>query len=408
MTKYILIMSAACAFSSVARGEAVASGVSTAVSSQALQATQRAAMQAAAQLQTQQGTSGNSGFGGSGGAALPAKATLQPTTSASTSGSSGNTQPAGAAINDGKLTNAGSTVGSASTATPSANESANKGKSSQNMGQGVNMVAGAGLMAFGAYKEYAGGDGTPYFIMGGLALVQGAMMGGNASDSGKTADATVDCWLPPCNGTPTNPGDPKDPNKPPPGGGDGPKGGFVNKDIKKGLEELKKAGYTITPKGVTGPDGKFTPASTYSTPAGMASAGFSPSTIKDIQAAIGTIQQTTSKIGAGNVAGMALADSGGGNDSGAGGAGSGAEGGALKFPTYKNPFAMGNDDKQKMVAGKTVSFGGDPIGVRGQNIFEMVHSCYEKKRQRSNFIENEGAVMRAPASLPPRPKGPKR
>ena len=67
-----------------------------------------------------------------------------------------------------------------------------------------------------------------------------------------------------------------------------------------------------------------------------------------------------------------------------------------------NPFNIDGDKKGQLVAGKTVMFDGEPIGVRGQNIFDMVHSCYQKKREGKHFIETEMDVAtRLPASVKP-------
>ena len=72
---------------------------------------------------------------------------------------------------------------------------------------------------------------------------------------------------------------------------------------------------------------------------------------------------------------------------------------------FTNPFAVGADAKKQMVAGKTVMFDGEPIGVRGNNIFDMVHAAYQKKRQNNNFIESAdsrpGPSTRMPASIRP-------
>ena len=78
--------------------------------------------------------------------------------------------------------------------------------------------------------------------------------------------------------------------------------------------------------------------------------------------------------------------------------------GAFKLPAFKNPFAVTNGDRKQIVAGKTVSFGGRR-GVRGQNIFEMVHSAYAKKRERANFVNNGPVVpVRLPAAAPAKNK----
>jgi hypothetical protein len=109
------------------------------------------------------------------------------------------------------------------------------------------------------------------------------------------------------------------------------------------------------------------------------------------------IRSELEKSGA-SVAAMPV-DSGGGGGYSAGG-GEGADFGDLssfQLPSLKNPFD--HADKKKIIAGKSLMVGGEPIGVKGDNIFDMVHRAYQKKRGRNQFLETTKGPARLPASM---------
>lgn len=306
-------------------------------------------------------------------------------------------------VRDGAVT--GSTTPTSSgtstpkaSSTPSINPSANQGQASQNMGKIINMAVGGAMMAACLASEP---PNYPLCAMGALALAQGAMDGGAAGQSGKTASASYGTGLGSNAGSGSSGGgsgstDPSNPNY-----GTG-KGGFNDPKIKAGLKALKEAGYEVSSAGVKGPDGKTVPASAFGNAGAMTAAGMSPSAVKEALKVAAAMNDEISKLN-GKMGSVGVAEGGGGGGSDGSSGNSSNSSTSSYRPSSANPFAINNGQKQQMVAGKTVLFDGEPIGVRGQDIFEMVHTAYEKKRQRSNFIEGgaDGAPLRAPASTTP-------
>ena len=65
---------------------------------------------------------------------------------------------------------------------------------------------------------------------------------------------------------------------------------------------------------------------------------------------------------------------------------SGGGGGNLMAALDRNPNSS-NKNKNPKVAGMSVKMGKNQVGVRQDNIFEMIHRRYQKKRKNQNFIE---------------------
>ncbi|NJL25909.1 MAG: hypothetical protein HC902_12575, partial [Calothrix sp. SM1_5_4] len=100
--------------------------------------------------------------------------------------------------------------------------------------------------------------------------------------------------------------------------------------------------------------------------------------------------------------GVALSTGGGGSGPGSEGSTSSEDNSDSSPAPYVNPFANLDARKKEMIAGKTVLFDGEPIGVRGNNIFDMIHQAYQRKRAGNHFIEgDEKPAPRAPASAAP-------
>jgi|GEM_PF-1659228 hypothetical protein len=281
-----------------------------------------------------------------------------------------------------------STTSSSNTAQNTINHAADQGRRSQNAGMIMNMIASAALFA----SCFAS---TPpnmaLCAMGALAAAQGANQGQSAGMSDMTFDASQ-----------YNPGDFTGT------GADGTgtlssvdgtgTAGFTDPIIKEGMGKLSEAGYKISEDGVTNPDGSFTPASAFDSPSSMMAAGMSAQTASAAGDVMDTIKKELEGAGA-NVVAMGVDTSGGGGGGYGGGAG-GADFGDLssfKLPSLKNPFD--NADKKKLVAGKALMVGGEPIGVKGDNIFDMVHRAYQKKRGRNQFLETTKGPARLPASM---------
>jgi hypothetical protein len=265
------------------------------------------------------------------------------------------------------------------------NQGSNTGQASQSSGSGANAAAGAALMAAGAAlmaNPPTAAQGAMLMAMGILAMMQSGHDGDAAGQSGNTGLASIQ-------GNSTTPTTSTDPAT--------GTSAFSDSKIAEGKAALEAQGYKMGPSGsLTTPDGTTIPASAFNSPSSMAAAGMNPQTIADAQKIVADAEKDSPKV-----SGVGLNSAGGGGGDGMAvseGEGSGeanATGGMAG-----NPFNLNADAKAKLIAGKTVMFDGEPIGVRGQNIFDMVHDCYQKKRKGNHFIESENDVsVRSPASL---------
>lgn len=269
--------------------------------------------------------------------------------------------------------------------TGSINPGSQTGKDSQKSGSGSNAGVGAALMAAGAAMMASPptvAPGVALMAMGMLAMMQSKEDSGAADQSAATGMASnVNDGK-----TGTVPVDPSGTSA------------FADAKIKEGQAKLAEAGYKLTNKGLVAPDGSVTPTSAFNSPSSMAASGMSPSSIAAVQGALSDAQGGA--MNGARVSGVGIASGGGGN----GGVTEGdSNGSSASDSGHSNPFGLGADQKRSLVAGKTVMFDGEPIGVRGQNIFEMVHTAYQKKRDGKHFIETESDVStRMPASIKPR------
>lgn len=281
----------------------------------------------------------------------------------------------------------GSTTGTNATRLPvmqgSINPGSQEGQKSQSGGAGTNAAVGSGLMAAGAAlmsNPKTVPPGVALMAMGMLAMMQAKEDSGAAGQSAATGFASN------VNDGSVTPGA-VDPNG---------TGAFAEAKIKEGQAKLGEAGYKMTSKGLTGPDGSFIPAKAFDSPSSMAAAGMSPSTIAAVQEGLADAQAGAAGSAA-RVSGVAVNTGGGGGGSGIT---EGDSSGSSESGTgMANPFNIGADKRGSLVAGKTVMFDGEPIGVRGQNIFDMVHTAYQKKREGKHFIETNDVATRSPASI---------
>lgn len=163
------------------------------------------------------------------------------------------------------------------------------------------------------------------------------------------------------------------------------------------LGELSNQGYGYDGNTgmMTGPNGTEFAASEIGDAGAMAAAGFSPSDISMAQGkAVGLANDVNSALAAKaklasrpSVSGVAVDSAGGGGGSGYGKSSFG-EGGGSAFGDYLSKMKRGLASKKKaVIAGKSKNYGGERIGVRVDNIFEMVHRRYQTKRKRNSFIE---------------------
>ncbi len=270
----------------------------------------------------------------------------------------------------------------------SINQAADTGRRSQNAGMMMNIIAAAGLFAACAAS-------TPprmeLCAMGALAAAQAANQGAAANQSDLAFDASE---FQPGDYT-YNPGGDGSTVDPASVDGSGT-AVFSNPHIKEGMGMLTEAGYKVSQEGITLPDGTFVPASSFSSPEAMAAAGLDPSAAGDVLAAVNSELQ---KLSEASVASMGV-------DGGPGGGGASSGAGSVDFgdldsfalPQLKNPFDKKVDEK-KLLAGKSLMVNGEPIGVKGDNIFDMVHRAYQKKRGKNIFLETAKNPARLPASL---------
>lgn len=281
----------------------------------------------------------------------------------------------------------------------SINPAAQMGQGSQNQGKDKNDSTGSALMAAGAAlmaSPYTMPAGIVLMAMGQLAKKQADHDGNAAGQSGATYAASgLGGGGSGTNPVKPNPSDPKG------------KSSYQDPKIADALKKFNDAGYKVTEDGLYHPDGKFTPASAFNTPASMAAAGLDPRGIKESQKILDVANRETIK-GNKMPALSVVADGGGGGGNSSDDSNSSSA--SQKF----DPFGLGAAQKKAMIAGKTVLFDGEPIGVAGNNIFEMVHTAYQKRRKGNQFIETEvasgtgpvkgmaPASVRGPANVPNR------
>lgn len=266
------------------------------------------------------------------------------------------------------------------------NQGSNTGKASQEGGAGANAAAGAALIAAGVpmlAQPPTAPMGAMLIALGMMALAQSGHDSGAAGQSGNTGAASV-----------YNQGDAKTQANQ----AEAEKGGstFMTPEAKKAAAQIAEMGYKVDKTGIKLPDGSKISASSLSSPGAMAAAGIDPSVIAKLDEINKEMAQKY------NVSSMPVAAGGGGGggaSAGAedvgGGSGSGAEG-----VPGRNAWSMDANAQKGLIAGKTVSLDGEPIGVAGANIFDMIHTAYQKKRSGDQFMEVEEAMVRMPASIP--------
>ncbi|MBK7845180.1 MAG: hypothetical protein IPJ71_16100 [Bdellovibrionales bacterium] len=274
------------------------------------------------------------------------------------------------------------------------NEGSKQGSSSQNMGTIINLAAGGTLAAICATE--GGAWACP---MAAMAFLQAATQAAAAGDSNNVTDATN--YKPPTdtgggsggggggNGDGSGGGGSG-------GGGDGGGGGGGfesggNPIIDNNLRELEKNGYKVNPTAgtVTTPKGVF-PTSAFSSADSMAAAGMDPSQVAAARKGLEALnKELAEKYGEGpSVVAMGVGGAGGGGsgvESGEGGAANGSDPMAAYLASLKNKLNQKRDPAS--VAGMQKMLGGEPIGVKMDNIFEMIHRRYQKKRKANVFIE---------------------
>lgn len=298
----------------------------------------------------------------------------------------------------------------------SANEKAKKAAEKQ---QKTSLVATAGAMAAGVtaaacYSSCsASGSGccsaAPYFAALSAGLGLAGMALGLASGSNKETAAKYQGLLPPDTNNGTTTADTTgglttsgNVTLPPP---------VVLSDPNIPLPKITINGQAVVPtpgnlgpffeeqglkwdpkkKSITLPDGRSYTADDADNPEFRKYASSGPATnlkkqMKGLEAQIDKAMGSDDELSEGTeeVADNAL---GGGGFSGYdGGRSSGGGGGALVASLGRKPGSSENDEASK-VAGMSVKMGKGQVGVSQDNIFEMIHRRYQKKRKKQQFIE---------------------
>lgn len=275
------------------------------------------------------------------------------------------------------------------------NNGANTGQGSQDSGSAANAIAAAMLMMACMATQP---PNMALCAMGALAAMQAGHDSGASGQSGNTANATVAGGGTNGGGTggtdPTTatseggPGSLDDNGKP-----------SVYKDpaVQAGLNALHQGGWKVDEHGAVLPDGKKVPASAFNSPSSMSAAGLDGAAAAKI---LPKINAAVAAATAGRASSMGLADGGGGGSSGAG-----INIEDYKLPKFANPFGGDAAATAKMLAGKTVLLGGEPVGVKMDNIFAIINRAYGRKNENEEFFRDRPA-FRLPAST--LPKGKKR
>lgn len=275
-----------------------------------------------------------------------------------------------------------------------ANSSSNSNGTQALISMGMNVAMGAMMMK--AFSASCSGGATcvwPLLAMGLMSYAQAGGSGSAAGGSFNAADLTNFC--PECfSGKVTDYGL----------GMDGNQSGIFNLDpsmkipggpyntvgelqtAMKGLAgQIKDTGYTIDMENqkLVGPDGTETSFASVNDMATNGT-GLSESEFSAVRQALSEAEKNNNSSTY-SVAAMDLDNSGGG-------AGGGAN---FKFDSLSGESSF-SDYLKKLranrqpagVAGmKKITSGGDAIGVAGDNIFEMIHRSYQRKRKQNVFLD---------------------
>ncbi|HEY8271220.1 MAG TPA: hypothetical protein VIG33_10065 [Pseudobdellovibrionaceae bacterium] len=273
-------------------------------------------------------------------------------------------------------------------------DSADKTKSSNAMGEILNMAMGAVEMAAGAYFLSTQCEppiittgcimGPIMFLMGAQSFAQGGAQGKTAGQAGNTFGLTD-----------TGLGDSSyDPSA--------VKALEKDPDMKTAREFMAnvasgKAPFTYDAKTgtLTLQDGKTLKGSDLNSAASMAAAGIPKSAIdmlgsmeKDILA------KAEKKVGKLNLATSSSEESSsGGGGGGSGSRASASSGEGFGARTGGSVGGLGIDRDPAQLAGMQKNYNGEPIGVAGDSIFKMMTRRYKTKEAQSSFIDESEFLM---------------
>jgi hypothetical protein len=276
-------------------------------------------------------------------------------------------------------------------------DSAANTQSDNNRGQTINLAIGGGLLAAAAACQASCPHGccpakVPLFMMGIASLAQAAAQGSTAGQAGFAVGAT--------NVGPGEQGsyDPHaDDNK-------------ITNDptVKSGIDfgtavtsgktSLGGATYDKKTGILTTPSGQTYKASDFNSPQSMAAAGISPSVIDQVSDMVKKIEKDATKKAdkalakAGASSEESALGGGGGSGFTAGSGGDGATGYPGAAGLAKEKLGVNRDPAQ--VAGMQKNYNGEPIGVAGDSIFNMMTRRYRVKESQSSFYDGSELLQK--------------
>ncbi|MGE0632195.1 MAG: hypothetical protein AB7O96_07285 [Pseudobdellovibrionaceae bacterium] len=271
---------------------------------------------------------------------------------------------------------------------PTIKDGASNAAKEQGGGSGANAAMGAGLMAAGAammINETTRPVGMMMMMMGAQALMQAGNQSGTQKSNADTANKMS--YNPSSSSSgglsdPTTGVDPKDPFG-------NPASLTRTSSYKQAMANLKKAealGLKIDPKAGTAtlPNGKTVPL----TSAGMASSGLGSSAFQAAKREADKLSEKAFADMKKSLVSSMGEDGGGGGGFGSSSSSSSSEeesDAALGVNAESNSLA---DRGAASVAGLTKDFNGEPIGVAGDSIFDMIARRYQRKDKQDFFIQD--------------------
>ncbi len=246
------------------------------------------------------------------------------------------------------------------------NNTAKEASSSAGMAQMVSMATAAATLPMCTPK-------TPIYCAIGAANIAAAlMMGGGKKNAGAIDKATLAAAG--AGGSATLPG--LEPGE----GFDSGSGTGVDAQLEQLRQEYADLGYTMSPDGSTLSVPGGGTVSTASIASGKAPGFEMTDSVRDNLAAI---EAEALKNSGNRVVPIGLQDGGGG---GGGGSGGGETPDGSKFDMANYLKGLKNRDPSS-VSGLSKKLGDDNIGIKSDNIFEMVSRQYKRKESQSAFIK---------------------
>lgn len=291
----------------------------------------------------------------------------------------------------------GSGGGSNITGTPindSSHGSAQHGQNTNNSSGNIATAIGAALTAAGAamMPGCCGAMGTccpaavTTLMMGMMGLMQGA---GNKSTAGQHGMVKSSVGV---NGTPSEVQRPGFANP------DAMSSAAMDPQISKGLNALSKVGAKVDLKGkkITFPNGVTVPLDSLGNPDALAKAGVTNAQFKDMMKKIGDLEKAeTAKAGLENLPSSEFESGGRGSTTVV------ASEDEYGYGSGQGAGAAAREPAAASVAGMTVNYNGDRIGVAGDDIFLMMTRRYQQKSREDAFLppESSPAPFGAPTNL---------